>query len=199
MITKIASRLTIFLVNRGIVSREDIPIYTYGYEALFASVVNFIVIMTLGLIFHQGWHSVVFFVVFALTRIYSGGYHAQSYLKCNLVLGGIYVLTVVLNQAQECTNASYEMLIFVLFYLTVILKFAPVPDSRKQLTKAERMKFREKVLFLSAIWTILIAIFYFVNFNLAFNVAITLFVVAVLIVIQHLCKGEEGNRNEESS
>lgn len=198
MITKIANKLTIFLVNREIISREDIPIYIYGYEALIASLVNFILIVILGVIFHQGWHSIVFFVVFALTRVHSGGYHAQSYLKCNLVLALVYIVTIMLTKAIIFSKTNY-IVVFVLFYLSVILKFAPVPDSKKQISKAEEAKFREKILLLSAIWTILILILSFVCFRVALTMAITLFVVAVLIVIQQLLSREEEIYDEEST
>mgnify|MGYP002472455607 CR=1 FL=1 len=199
MITKIANKLTIFLVNREIISWEDIPIYIYGYEALIASLVNFILIVILGVIFHQGWHSIVFFVVFALTRVHSGGYHAQSYLKCNLVLALVYIVTITLIKAIIFSKTDYTIVVFVLFYLSVILKFAPVPDSKKQISKAEEVKFREKILLLSAIWTILILILSFVCFRIALTMAITLFVVAVLIVIQQLLSREEEIYNEEST
>ena len=198
MITKIANKLTIFLVNREIISREDIPIYIYGYEALIASLVNFILIVILGVIFHQGWHSIVFFVVFALTRVHSGGYHAQSYLKCNLVLALVYIVTIMLTKAIIFSKTNY-IVVFVLFYLSVILKFAPVPDSKKQISKAEEAKFREKILLLSAVWTILILILSFVCFRVALTMAITLFVVAVLIVIQQLLSREEEIYDEEST
>lgn len=199
MITKIANKLTIFLVNREIISREDIPIYIYGYEALIASMVNFILIVILGVIFHQGWQSIVFFVVFALTRVHSGGYHAQSYLKCNLVLALVFIITITLIEAIIFSKRDYTIVVFVLFYLSVILKFAPVPDSKKQISKAEEVKFREKILLLSAIWTILILILSFVCFRIALTMAITLFVVAVLIVIQQLLSREEEIYNEEST
>ncbi len=199
MITKIANKLTIFLVNREIISREDIPIYIYGYEALIASMVNFILIVILGVIFHQGWQSIVFFVVFALTRVHSGGYHAQSYLKCNLVLALVFIITITLIEAIIFSKRDYTIVVFVLFYLSVILKFAPVPDSKKQISKAEEVKFREKILLLSAVWTILILILSFVCFRVALTMAITLFVVAVLIVIQQLLSREEEIYNEEST
>lgn len=199
MITKIANKLTIFLVNREIVSREDIPIYVYGYEALLASMVNFILVVTLGIIFHQGWQAILFFVVFALTRVYSGGFHAQSYLKCNLILASVYIITITLTEAIVYSKSDYTIVVFVLFYLSVILRFAPVPNPKKQISEAERIKFREKILLLSAIWTIIIIILCFFYFKVALNVAITLFVVAVLIVIQHILDGEEEIHNEENS
>ena len=159
---------------------------------------NFILIVILGVIFHQGWHSIVFFVVFALTRVHSGGYHAQSYLKCNLVLALVYIVTIMLTKAIIFSKTNY-IVVFVLFYLSVILKFAPVPDSKKQISKAEEAKFREKILLLSAIWTILILILSFVCFRVALTMAITLFVVAVLIVIQQLLSREEEIYDEEST
>lgn len=198
MITKIANKLAIFLVSREIISREDIPIYIYGYEALIASMVNFILVVILGLVFHQGWQSIVFFVVFALTRVHSGGYHAQSYLKCNFVLALVYIITITLCEAIIFAKKDYTF-VFVLFYLSVILKFAPVPDSKKQISKAEEVKFREKILLLSAVWTILILILSFVCFRVSLTMAITLFVVAVLIVIQQLLSREEEIYNEEST
>lgn len=198
MITKIANMLTNFLVHRDIINKEEATIYVYGYEALLATVVNLINIFTIGFIFKQGWKSILFFMVFALTRVYSGGYHAHSYLKCNVVLGITYISTIVLNSSFSLSYIHYPVLLLVLFYLAVILKFAPVPNSKKKVDKAERIKFREKILLLSAVWTVLEIVFYFVNFEIALYVAITLFVVAVLIVIQCLLGREEVIHNEES-
>ncbi|WP_455715672.1 accessory gene regulator ArgB-like protein [Anaerosporobacter sp.] len=197
MITKIANKLTLFLVDRGIISREDIPIYAYGYEALLGSIVNSILVVVLGLIFHQGLQSIVFLVVFALTRVYSGGYHAQSYLKCNLTLASAYIIMITLTEAIVYSESSYATVVFVLFYLSVILRFAPVPNPKKQTSEAERIKFREKILLLSAMWTIVIIVLSFFYIRIALNVAITLFVVAVLIVIQKIIGREEEIHNEK--
>lgn len=199
MITKIANKLTKFLVDRGIISWEDIPIYVYGYEAFISSVVNIILILLLGILFHQGWQAVVFLVVFALTRVYSGGYHAQSYLKCNLILASAFIITITLTEATLYSKLSYTLVVFVLFYLSVILRFAPVPNSKKQVSKAEKKKFREKILVLSAVWTIGIFILCFFYYKVALYMAITLFIIAVLIVIQYIIGREEEIHDEEST
>ncbi|HEX3077713.1 MAG TPA: accessory gene regulator B family protein, partial [Lachnospiraceae bacterium] len=86
MITKLANKITTYLVHKKIVSWEDVPIYVYGYEAIIASCINFMVVIGLGILFQQVFEALVFFGVFALTRVYSGGYHANSYFRCNIVL-----------------------------------------------------------------------------------------------------------------
>lgn len=196
MVNRVCNNLARYLSKKNVVEECDVPIYAFGFEALFASVFGTLLIATIGLLLDQGVNTIVFIIIFALTRSYSGGYHASSHLRCNLSVVIVYLITIVLSETIVVSNMTYTIVIFFLFYLSVIMKFAPVPNSHKQMSDAESKEFREKVLVLSAIWAIAAVVFSFVEIRIAITISVTLLSIAVLIVIQHYIIKEGGNYNE---
>lgn len=192
MVNRMSNSIARYLAKKKVIEEVDIPIYAFGFEALFASVFGTILLLTIGYLLNQGIHTIIFIVIFALTRSFSGGYHAHSHLTCNLAVALVYLFTIVLADAIVYSNMMYTIVIFVLFYLSVILRFAPVPNIHKQVSAAESKGFREKVLILSAIWTIAAIVFYFLNVRIAITIAVTLFFIAVLIIIQQYINREGG-------
>ena len=60
-------------------------VYIYGIELLISSAVSTVVIFLIGLLTNTFFESVVFLISFSAIRVYTGGYHSMTYLRCNII------------------------------------------------------------------------------------------------------------------
>lgn len=72
------------LAAQGIIREEDAPIYRYGLEAIYSSLLELLSILTLAALIGNFWQTVLFFAAFIPLRLYAGGYHASTRLRCLL-------------------------------------------------------------------------------------------------------------------
>lgn len=61
-------------------------VYQYGFEIIFSTLIGFFITIAIGAVFRMFLVSLVYYFAFVALRQFTGGYHANTYLKCNLIL-----------------------------------------------------------------------------------------------------------------
>lgn len=95
-------------------------------------------------------------MVFVSIRIFSGGYHANSYGKCFT----LFAITcfLYLFMVQEILlyggNQTVLFLAAVVFLGGMILKKAPIANVNRPLSEKERVRFRKNSILLWTFWTV---------------------------------------------
>ena len=108
--------------------------YTYGAAITISSITNITLIIFFSLIFRDILKGVLFLGVFIPTRQYTGGYHASTFLRCNLIFGCIYILTVIASTSLHKTiSVQTEMIILVCEFILVYF-LCPVPNKNKPIS-----------------------------------------------------------------
>lgn len=122
---------------------ETVEVYRYGFEITISSLLNIILVLCCGLIIGDMLASVVYLFVFIFLRLFAGGYHATSYLRCNTVMVVAFLLTYVLYRTLIWLNTDIRILEAILLVngLPIII-FAPVKKSHKELTPKKAKRFR---------------------------------------------------------
>lgn len=120
MIHRISQKITDFLIFRGIVEKTDADIYIYGYETLISGIIDFILTMAIGFLLKCPLNAFIFFVMFVSVRMYTGGYHAATYVRCKLTM--ILILLAVLGLSFVELPFSAISLLMVLLNITVFFK-----------------------------------------------------------------------------
>lgn len=190
MISFLSNRITKLLCEKEIIEQDKRDIYRYGYEIIISSLISLLIVVSAGILTGYILESAVFYVVFVFTRQYCGGYHAETYLKCNVIFTIIYsAVLLVSNILLDFYNIFY-MGIFFTVYLAAIWEFAPVDNENKRLSEDEKIKSRKISIVLSLIWIILSLVFYFIYPKLSVVFTLTLFAVTMLIVIEKLKRKE---------
>ena len=89
MIHTISRNITEFLVKYSVEDKCDLhwKVCCYGIEVTISTLLNCLIVFLIGIFFNMFAESIVFLAAFTPLRIYSGGYHADTYLKCNLIFG----------------------------------------------------------------------------------------------------------------
>lgn len=94
----ISKILTFITEQNGISNDEEVQdFYRYGIEISISSLLNIILVLLVGLLIGHLLESVVYLILFILIRSFTGGYHADTYFRCNLLMCTTFVLTVLVN------------------------------------------------------------------------------------------------------
>ncbi len=128
---KVAVILCRHLIDNKTIDKEYEDVYTYGLELLISFIISTSIILAIGLAINKIAETLIYFLVFISLRQFSGGYHADTYLRCKIVTVLTYVLIMVLSDVTRLSIPHY----ILLFALAIILLLqGPVENPNKPMT-----------------------------------------------------------------
>lgn len=130
------------LENQGIIQKEDIDRCRYGLDVLISSILEVFSIFIISAFVGNFFKTLVFFAAFVPLRIYAGGYHASTRLRCFLISIAVYVIfTFILSYLPNKAYETVNILCMLLSSIAVIA-FAPVIHSNKSVNEIETEYYR---------------------------------------------------------
>lgn len=196
MISKTSSGIVRILLKNKIIEAEDNEVYQYGFEMILSTIVMFLIVLVFGLLLGEMISSFAFFILFALIRSSSGGYHADTYFKCNFMYAiNLIIVLLSVKFAPPFYNISSHIMFLLIYFLTVY-QFSPIENINKPLDNAQKKKHKALCIIYGLILTIASAILWF-GFNqikYAVLITFTLLSVSCSMAVEIFRKG--GNSNE---
>lgn len=183
MITKLSHIIAGFFIREEIFPEEQREIYEYGFELSISSVIGIIIVLAIGLISGKLLESVVFYIVFCFTRLYSGGYHAPTQLLCKITFA-VVLLSVLALDWLLAEIVDYYWFILYIYSITIMCEFAPIENPNKKLDDSDKTQSKRKCIIEMAVWLIVMIILYILNNGLYHIVALSLFFVANLMLLE---------------
>lgn len=180
MIHRLSKSIADFLLKKDVVPESEIDIYVYGYEMIILSFIDFCIVASIGSMFEELFAMLTFFAVFVSVRIYTGGYHANTVLRCKLVFTMISLSIIFLLKLK------YPLLLYILIlslFIITCIYLAPVENSNKPLDKSEQMKYRKISIALSIVWSAIALLLYFFAIKICTAITVSAFFITLLIVI----------------
>lgn len=140
MIEKISCAIVNYMLKHEAISdtQENKEYYQYGVEITVSSIFNIILILCLGLIFKSFTESILFLLLFIPIRQYTGGYHANTYFKCNLTFAIVFSLLTILYRFTYRVLTSYISILIVYICILTIILNCPVENPNKPIPKEKR-------------------------------------------------------------
>jgi len=189
MIHRISKRIANFLLFNNVINKEEIDVYIYGYEMILSSLIDFMIVLITSILFNEFIYMTSFFVMFVSTRLYTGGYHADTFLKCKLVF--ITLCLIMVGLSEIALNLSIVIPSLIMFIVTVY-HLSPVENKNKIISKEAKIKYRNISVILSIIWSITAIITYFSFIQICQSIVFTALIITVLMIV-----GENKQRKEE--
>lgn len=155
MISFFSERITVFFVNKGIVKKEERNIYKYGFELIISAIISFIIMILIGILTDRMIESIFFYTCFILVRTYTGGFHADTHLKCKIAFAGAQVITLLMAEILIRVSILYSI-ISMIICLILIARFAPIENKNKKIKDHQKMK---KIAFALVITLYVVAFF----------------------------------------
>lgn len=189
MIQLLSKKILAFITKNTKIPIDETDIYKYGIEITISSVLNIVLIIILSLLLGNFVSGICFLFCFILLRQFTGGYHAESYFKCNLALGVSYVcISLISNVFSRLPIHLLEGLL-IAGCITVVL-YAPVNNRHKQLTSKQKQQFKNISLIIYAVLGIVSVILKILNIYIWTVMALTLLLVSLMIIIEILMQKE---------
>lgn len=140
----LVSQIVNFITEQDVISDEsDVQdFYRYGIEISISSLLNIVLVVIAGILIHHIIESIVFLTLFILIRSFTGGYHADTYFRCNLLMCTTSILTALANSIFS--NKFSLLIIIVLICVTelIVSILGPIENKNKPIDDSKRIKLK---------------------------------------------------------
>lgn len=137
-------KILTFITDQNVISsdKEVQDFYRYGIEISISSLLNIILVLDIGLLIHHVTESVIFLSLFILVRSFTGGYHADTYFRCNLLMCVTFILTVFVNNiTSDKITLPMAIGLACLTEITVFL-LGPIENKNKSIDGLKKPKLK---------------------------------------------------------
>lgn len=172
------------LYSQGVIKKNDIDVCKYGLDVFVSSFLEIASILILSAVMGLVKETILLFVSFIPLRLYAGGYHANTKLKCYVISLVMYfsfygVLKILPDKMYSLSGIALTMLSLV----TVLLK-APIIHNNKNVNSIEIHNYRKLSVVIGLIETavVLALILIFSKPGIAFSIAYGQAAVAVSMI-----------------
>lgn len=191
----ISDMMAFYLLNKKLITEDELPIYKYGLSAFVNSFSQIILLFLLGLCYGVISETVSFLLVFILTRRFTGGYHADTKLKCLLLGVFMWFIATSMSKVSLSLNAILILyLVIVIFSVVITFKYAPVEHCNKPLSRSIYLKNKRFGRICASVCLVVGIIMYFIDASVSRTIMMTIFLVSILILIGRRDCSEEHYR-----
>ena len=140
----VVSGILNFLTQQEVIDRTDEvqDFYRYGIEITISSILNVVLVLLMGALARHLLESVIYLVVFIAVRVITGGYHADTYFRCNLLMCTTFIAVAFLNDVVRGHINIWAIIAFVIFEEIVAFIFCPVENKNKPIEEEKKPKFK---------------------------------------------------------
>ena len=186
MIKYLADRITDYFIKEEIISIEEKNIYRYGSEVTISTILGISLIILIGLLSGQVSGSILFLLCFIPTRVYTGGYHADTYLECNLSFCAIFIVYLAVKNNIPARFDFFISITLIAVSLIIISVLSPVENKYKPLCEKEKIKYKVISIIISSGLSILAVISYMLKIGIYTSISLTLFFIAILMIAEKI-------------
>lgn len=186
MIKLLSKGVTHFLLSKGKIEKSEIDLYNHGSEIIISTIIGFLMVFLTGVLLSSIDSAIIFYVLFVVIRSYTGGYHADTHLKCKLTLLFCCVTVVFFTNILEDKYNLIMHTIYVLLFISSVLIYAPIINGNKPMKKEEIERNRLKAIIISVVVCLLSYAVYFFSLRCTISIGITLVIISFLMVIGKL-------------
>lgn len=183
MIQKLSQQITVFLLHKNAIEEHDKSIYTYGMEIIIAGFISIVSVLLISFILRIPLVGIGFLAIFIPLRMYAGGYHANTYLTCNILFVFVFLLSIFLYLNCIALDMIEYSFVFLIIAFIIISFRAPVENSNKTISYKKKKEYR----LVSLIFSFALMLISLISFNglqkLSLLINVTLFMIAILMLV----------------
>lgn len=151
-------------LSKGL-QEDDKDIYLFGVYQGAILLLNICTALLIGVALNMLLEIVIYLICFLPLRIFAGGYHAKTQLRCYIMSSFTTVIILLGIQFLQQQESIWEFLSYIVSF-GIIWRFAPVADANKPLLVKEQAIYQKKVRKVLLLLTGIAALTYFLGFNI---------------------------------
>lgn len=134
---RLAKSISLALLKNNVITKKELELCEYGMELFLICVLELGSVLILSIIFRNFLETLIFFVGFIPIRIYSGGYHADTRLRCFIILLAVYAL---FSFVMRMSLVEYKYILMALSVIAVLLIaiWDPLKHENKNISEKEK-------------------------------------------------------------
>ena len=183
MIAKLSRIIADFFIRRKVITEEQREAYEYGFELGISALIEIIITLAIGLISRMFWESVVFYIVFSFTRLFTGGFYAPKCYLDKLLFAAIMMIAMIADWLLQQIE-DYYWFVLHFYSLVIVCEFAPINDPGMELSRCERARLKVISIIIMTVWLAVMLLFRHLNSELDHIVALGLFCVSNLMLLE---------------
>lgn len=197
MIEILSRRVVDYLIrSRAIADTDDDrEYYQYGVEITLSSILGLLLVITLGVITSHVFECIVFLATFVPIRQFTGGYHADTYFKCNLTLCIICGSLLLIYSISFNNITPLTVAIISLFSIIVISITSPIEHKSKPISKDRRNLLKCFSTAIAFVYAVVGNVLFYFSYHLGLIIVYTLLIICTLILYsifaEWRCKNEK--------
>lgn len=181
---KFGSKIAQLLVENGTIQREEYEIYQYGLEQGAVLLFNVFSTLVVGFLMHAPVESAVFLAAYIPIRMFSGGYHSSTQMRCYWLSIAIIVAALFAVNLTLTAQASIYVAVGTILPGVIIWILSPVEDRNKPLDALERVVYRKRARSILIAELIIMTAFLLLKFYaITLSISMALTVLSVLLII----------------
>ncbi len=175
---------------------SDKDIYIFGLYQGAILLLNICTSLLIGVILNMVFEIILYLIFFIPLRIFAGGYHAKTQLRCYIMSSATTVLILLGIRFLQRYSSIWELICFVVAFC-VIWIFVPVADANKPLLDKEKISYKKKVRKILVILTAIAGIAYILKEFVVMTVIEMSVCFLSIILIMGLYKNKKLMKNSE--
>lgn len=139
MILILSKKIARYIDENNDTKGVPLEVYEYGLELVISTIFSCMFILSVAWIFGLIIEAVVYIMFFGFLRIWAGGYHASTHLKCCVTYAIFAFATIFLMRSFnfELSIQTIGVGIVCIISIYLVFRYAPVDTENKPLSKSE--------------------------------------------------------------
>ncbi len=188
MLEKAAIALTEFMYKKGAISPSNRPTFIYGFQLALSTLCSSLSILAISIFWGKPLSALMFFIVFFWIRLFSGGFHANTYLSCFFLTNVIYLLVVLVSELLFRFSSIPLLVSAQTLSGLIVLSFGPIRHKNHPLSETVYMRNQKVSRWLVVVFEMLFPCLSFLTGSLIWMslFSASLMAVAILMIIPKL-------------
>lgn len=190
MISFLSKGMALFLMKKRIIDDETCEVCQYGFEIIVSTGLGAFLVLLIGIISGELVSAVLFYFIFVGVRLFTGGYHASTHLRCKCLLCCSCLFVTI---AAKYFIVFYNFIlqeVGIILYLIPVFLYAPIEHKYAPMTEGIKIANRKRAIGISLIIAVVQIPAYYLNRKISLIVTSSLFIVAFLMVISRIERRE---------
>ena len=188
----LANVITDHYCKKNIIAEDKKEIYCYGFQLIIADIINYTIIIALGIILDRTLDSIAYLITLCGIRQFCGGFHAKTFTVCRLSFITTYISVLFIASILSSISIEFIALINTVCFI-FISYFAPIEHSNKPITAIQKKRNKLKSIITSLGASVVSIIFVSMDITIGVTISITLCAVVGLMIVSLIMKKGGGS------
>ena len=109
---------------------------------MISGLMNVFLVLIAGILLNSLTYALIFVFVMITVRMYTGGYHADTHIMCNIIFLSAFLVSIVMLDVVNYFSISWGYGFCSAFVLTVT-RFAPLENRNKKLNDEQKERYKK--------------------------------------------------------